>query len=83
MGTQVTVDLRWKEDRNGDKYLVGDIRFPGEITFDMSKGLVALIWPHPEDSGDYPQMVIKEKQHRNNRQRDYRREDRYDDDYED
>lgn len=59
MTSQISVDLAWRTDKQGTKYLVGFIRFPGKLTLDMDQGLVAIIWPNSEDSNDMPQMVIK------------------------
>ena len=79
MSSQISVDLRWKRDRHGDSYLVGNLRFPVEVKMDMSKGLVILIWPHPEDSDEFPQMVIKEKFDRQKANRKDNQDDYYED----
>lgn len=56
----MTIELFVKEDRNGDRYLVADPKFPAII--DLSK-VVMLIWPHMEEGAEeYPTMIIKSKE---------------------
>jgi hypothetical protein len=63
--TQLTVDLQWREDRFHQKFLAGVIEFPANL--DLSKGLVVLVWPHEENSQDYPMMAIKPRVPRTHR----------------
>ncbi len=59
MANQLTVDLHWREDTNGMKYLVGGIQLPASL--DLKDGLVFLIWPHEAGSGEFSQMAIRPK----------------------
>lgn len=59
MSNQISIDLYWKTDKNGNKYLFADPNIPA--TIDLNK-CVFLIWPHDEDSEDFPVLAIKKKE---------------------
>jgi len=78
MASQITIDLRWRTDRNGMKYLVGGTDMP--CSLDLSNGISFIIWPHDEDSEDYPQMAIRKREFRKKRRyNDNENDDGYDD----
>lgn len=56
--SQIVVDLRWRKDRFEDGYLVANPDVPANIKLDE---VVFLIFPHPESSEEFPQMIIKGK----------------------
>lgn len=58
---QIIVDLMWKTDKTGKKYLVGDPGVAAQV--DLSK-VVFFVWPNDESSEDFPTMVIKARSSR-------------------
>ena len=61
MSAQVEVQLVWKTDKLGNKYLWGASNLPGNV--DLSK-IMFFIWPNPEDSDEPPVLALRKREDR-------------------
>jgi hypothetical protein len=71
MAAQIEVVLKWKEDQEGGKYLLGELDLPASM--DLSN-LIIFVWPNSPESDEVPMLRIRKREEK--RERDKPRDNR-------
>lgn len=66
MAAQIEVVLKWKEDSEGGKYLLGELDLP--VTMDLSNVMI-FVWANPPESDEMPMLRIRKREERRDKAR--------------